>query len=108
MPNQTSVPLSDNAKALLLKEFERPKVVQKSSEEIAANKESYIQIVASFALEGHEPKDFYKVISMERIRGELTPQDAEMIMLEKIPDEVTRIQTKVARLKELGLSWKDL
>ena len=42
----------------LPEEFNRPKVVHYSEEEIAEARESYHQEVASFALEGHEPDDF--------------------------------------------------
>lgn len=92
----------------LLEEFYRPKVVNYSLEEIVAGRGSYHQIVASFALEDAEPTDFYKVISMERIRGELTEEQARAIMLGKLPEETARIKAKVTRLAELGLSWKDL
>lgn len=95
-------------KAGLLKEFDRPKVVNYTPEEIAAGRDSYHQIVASFALEDAEPTDFYKIISMERIRGELTEKQARAIMLDKLPEETARIKAKVTRLAELGLSWKDL
>lgn len=96
------------SKSQLLAEFDRPKVVEKTPEQIAADKESYIQIVASFAMEGAEPDDFGKVVTMERIRGELTQEQAKQIMVEAIPEETARINAKVARLRELGLSWKDL
>ncbi|MCP2040233.1 hypothetical protein L1281_000815 [Neisseria sp. HSC-16F19] len=95
-------------KVELLQEFDRPRVVNYTPEEITASRNSYHQIVASFALEGAEPTDFYKVISMERIRGELTEEQARAIMLNKLPEETARIQAKVIRLAELGLSWKDL
>ena len=90
----------------LLAEFDRPKVVQKSPEQIAADREAYFQIVASFAMESAEPDEFGKVISMERIRGELTQEQASLIMLEALPEETARIHAKIARLHELGLSWK--
>ncbi|WP_274584797.1 hypothetical protein V9W64_08415 [Neisseria leonii] len=92
----------------LLKEFDRPKVISYTPEEIAIERDSYRQIVASFALENAEPKDFYKVISMERIRGEPTEEQARAIMLGNLPEETERIQAKLNRLAELGLSWKDL
>lgn len=95
-------------KVELLKEFERPQVVSYTPEEIAAGRDSYHQIVASFALEDADPQDFYKIISMERIRGELTEEQARTIMLEKLPEETARIKAKATRLSELGLSWKDL
>lgn len=95
-------------KVELLKEFDRPKAVSYTPEEIAAGRASYHQIVASFALEDAEPQDFYKIISMERIRGELTEEQARAIMLETPPEETARIKAKVTRLAELGLSWKDL
>ena len=96
------------SKSQLLAEFDRPKVVQKSPEQIAADKEAYFQIVASFAMESAEPSDFYKVITMEMVRGEITSEQADLIMFNSLPDEVERIHAKVARLHELGLSWKDL
>lgn len=96
------------SKSQLLAEFDRPKVVEKTPEEIAEEKESYIQTVASFALEGAEPDDFGKVISMERVRGELTREQALMILAETIPEETARIHAKIVRLRELGLTWKDL
>lgn len=65
--------LTPEEKAALLVEFERPKVVPLTPEKIAKDKQIYIQVVASFALEGAEPDDFGKVVSMEEIRGELTP-----------------------------------
>ncbi|MDO5073164.1 MAG: hypothetical protein Q4D63_02050 [Neisseria animaloris] len=92
----------------LLKEFERPKVVIYTSEEIAANRDRYHRIVTSFALEGAEPKEFYKIIEMECIRGELSEEQARAIMLGKFPDETNRINAKIERLSMLGLSWKDL
>lgn len=106
--NQVSAVRSDSTKAKLLAEFERPKVVARTPEEIAENKASYIQIVVSFAMEGHEPDDFGKVVTMERIRGELTPEQAKLILIEALPEETARIKAKIARLHELGLSWKDL
>lgn len=99
---------SQLSKSQLLAEFDRPKVVEKTPEQIAAEKESYIQIVASFAMEGAEPSDFYKVITMEMVRGEITSEQADLIMFNSLPNEVERIHAKVARLNELGLSWKDL
>lgn len=45
---------------------------------------------------------------MERIRREPTEELARAIMLDKLPEETERINAKVARLAELGLSWKDL
>ncbi|WP_392423474.1 antitoxin VbhA family protein [Eikenella halliae] len=100
--------LTQEQKQKLLAEFERPKVVKYSPEEIQSGKKTYIQVVASFALEGHEPDDFGKVVVMERIRGELTPEEARKILLQQNPLETERIRRKVARLNELGLSWKDL
>lgn len=89
-------------------EFERPKVVHFSETEIAEGRELYHQLVASFALEGHEPDDFGKIVSLERIRGELTSEQEELILCEKIPSETKRVKEKIQRLKTLGLSWKDL
>lgn len=100
--------LTHEQKQKLLAEFERPKVVVRSPEEIRSGKEIYIQVVASCALEGHAPDDFGKVVTMERIRGELTPEKELQILLQQDPVETERIQAKVARLQELGLSWKDL
>ena len=96
------------SKSQLLAEFDRPKVVIKTPEQITAEKESYIQIVASFAIENAEPSDFYKVITMEMVRGEITSEQADLIMFNSLPDEVKRIHAKIKRLHELGLSWKDL
>lgn len=96
------------SKHTLLSEFKRPQIVVKSADEIARDKADYLQIVASFAMEGHEPDDFGKIVTMERIRGELTEQQAKQILLEMLPDETKRIQQKIFRLKALGLSWKDL
>lgn len=95
-------------KERLLAEFDRPKVVERTPEEIAVRKAGYIQIVASFALENAEPDDFGKVVVMERIRGELTDEQAMQILCELIPEETARINAKIKRLHELGLSWKDL
>lgn len=95
-------------KAQLLVEFERPKVVERSKEEINERRESFRQVVASFALEGAEPDEFGKVVVMERIRGELTEDQTRMILLEQCPEETARIKAKIARLNELGLTWKDL
>ncbi|WP_274585447.1 antitoxin VbhA family protein [Neisseria leonii] len=92
----------------MIEKFGRPKVVKRTPEEIAANKASYMQIVASFAMEGHEPDDFGKVVTMERIRGELTLEQEKLILIEALPEETARINAKIARLHELGLSWKDL
>ncbi|WP_274572620.1 hypothetical protein [Neisseria leonii] len=92
----------------MIEEFDRPKVVDRTPEEIAIGRDSYRQIVASFSLEDAEPQDFYKIISMERIRGELTEEQARAIMLDKLPEETARIKAKITRLAELGLSWKDL
>ena len=100
--------LTQEQKQKLSAEFERPKVVERSPEEIRSEKEIYIQVVASCALEGHAPDDFGKVATMERIRGELTPEKELQIYLHQDPVETERIQAKVARLQELGLSWKDL
>lgn len=47
-----------SSKQALPKEFNRPKVVHFSEEEIAEGRELYHHLVASFALEGHEPGDF--------------------------------------------------
>ena len=101
-----SNPLS--SRQALLAQFERPKVVHYSEEEIAEARESYYQVVASFALEGHEPGDFGKVVSLERIRGELTEEQAYQILCRRIPEETKRIKEKIQRLKDAGLSWKDL
>ncbi|MFD1243618.1 antitoxin VbhA family protein [Paralysiella testudinis] len=95
-------------KAALLVEFERPKVVNFTAEEIARRKKSFIQIVASCALENAEPDEFGKVVVMERIRGELTHEQADMILREQCPDETARIQAKIRRMHQLGLSWIDL
>lgn len=46
-------------KADLLKEFDRPKMVIYSPEEIEIERDSYHQIVASFSFEDAEPQDFY-------------------------------------------------
>lgn len=92
----------------LPEEFNRPKVVHYSDEEIAEGRELYHQLVASFALEGHEPGDFGKVVSLERIRGELTAEHAHQILCRKLPEETKRIKEKIQRLKDVGLSWKDL
>ena len=100
--------LTHEQKQNLLVEFERPKVVELNPEEIQSRKKTYIQVVASCALEGHAPDDFGKVVTMEEIRGELTKEQARAIILEQIPEETKRIQRKVARLHELGLSWQDL
>lgn len=100
--------LTHEQKQKLLAEFERPKVVELNPEEIQSRKKTYIQVVASCALEGHAPDDFGKVVTMEEIRGELTKEQARAIILEQIPEETKRIQRKVARLHELGLSWQDL
>lgn len=100
--------LTPEEKSALLAEFERPKVVQKSPSEIEEQKEIYIQIVANFALEDAEPIDFYKIIAMEKIRGELTEEQATSMILNISPKEEERINKKIERLKALGLSWKDL
>lgn len=92
----------------LPEEFNRPKVMYYSDEEIAEGRELYHQLVASFALEGQEPDDFGKVVSLERIRGELTPEQEELILCGKIPSETKRINEKIQHLKDAGLSWKDL
>lgn len=100
--------LTSEEKSALLAEFERPKVVQRTEEEISRRKRAYIQIVASFALENQEPSDFGKVVTMEEIRGELTEEEANKIISRILPDEIERIYKKITRLQELGLSWKDL
>ena len=89
-------------------EFERPKVAHFSEETIQERRKSYYQVVASFAMEGHEPDDFAKVVSLEAIRGELTEERAEEIICRKIPEETKRIEEKIQRLRETGLSWEDL
>ena len=101
-----SNPLS--SRQALLAQFERPKVVHYSEEEIAEARESYYQDVASFALEGHEPDDFGKIVALECIRGELTEEQTYQILCRKIPEETKRIKEKIQRLKDVGLSWKDL
>ena len=101
-----SNPLS--SRQALLAQFERPKVVHYSEEEIAEARESYHQEVASFALEGHEPDDFGKIVALECIRGELTEEQTYQILCRKIPEETKRIKEKIQRLKDVGLSWKDL
>ena len=45
---------------------------------------------------------------MERVRGELTTKQAHRIMARSIPEETARIEAKIARMRELGLCWKDL
>ena len=97
-----------SSRQALLAQFEHPKVVHYSDEEIAEGRELYHQLVASFALEGHEPDDFGKVVSLELIRGELTPEQEELILCGKIPSETKHINKKIQRLKDAGLSWKDL
>lgn len=89
-------------------EFVRPQVVPVSGAQIAEARHAYHQLVYSFALEGHEPDDFGKVVALEEIRGELTSEQAMRIMCEQDAEEVVRIKEKVQRLAELGLSWKNL
>lgn len=100
--------LSEADKAALLAEFERPKVVARTPEEVFEMKNIYIQMAENCRLEGAEPDDFAKVVSMEEARGELTEEQALEILMELHPEETARIEAKVARLKELGLSWCDL
>lgn len=95
-------------KAALLAEFERPKVVNFTAEEIARSKENYIKAVVSCALENAEPDEFGKVVSMERVRGELTTKQAHRIMARSIPEETARVEAKIARMRQLGLCWADL
>ena len=89
-------------------EFERPKLLPYSAAEIEAGRQLYYQLVASFALEDHEPGDFGKIVSLERIRGELTPAQAEEILCRRNPAETRRIEEKIQRLRAAGLSWRDL
>ena len=45
---------------------------------------------------------------MKHIHDLLIQKQAKMIMVEAIPEETKRINVKATRLRELGLSWKDL
>ncbi len=64
--------------------------------------------MASCRLEGAEPSDFAKVVTAEEIRGELTREQVSKILGRMLPEETERINAKVSRLKELGLTWLDL
>ncbi|MFD1245987.1 hypothetical protein [Paralysiella testudinis] len=100
--------MNHETKIALLAEFERPKVVMFTPEEIALLKENYIEAVVSCALENAEPDEFGKVLTMEWVRGELTDQQFNYIVAGLEPEETARIEAKIARMRELGLSWKDL
>lgn len=89
-------------------QFERPKVVVVSSEDIARRRRTYHQVVASFALEGEAPSEFGCVVAMEEIRGELTEDQVIRIINGDEPEESQRINEKITQLHALGLTWKDL
>lgn len=95
-------------KTVLLAEFERPKLEPRTPEEIAERKWMAIDTMASFRLEGAEFDDFFKVMSAEEIRGELTREQVSMILSNLLPEETARLNAKVARMQELGLTWLDL
>ena len=100
--------LTPAEKNALLAEFERPKLEPRTPEEIAERKWMAIDTMASFRLEGAEPSDFAKVVTAEEIRGELTREQVSKILGRLLPEETERINAKVSRLKELGLTWLDL
>lgn len=100
--------MSKSEKLKMISEFCKPQVIKFSDLEISQRKADYIQAVASLALEGAEPDDFGKVVSMEAVRGELTTEEELDIIEEKYPKETQRIQAKMQRMRELGLTWKDL
>lgn len=100
--------LTPAEKTVLLAEFERPKLEPRTPEEIAERKWMAIDTMASFRLEGAEFDDFFKVMSAEEIRGELTREQVSMILSNLLPEETARLNAKVARMQELGLTWLDL
>ena len=100
--------LTPAEKTALLAEFERPKLEPRTPEEIAERKWMAIDTMASCRLEGAEPSDFAKVVTAEEIRGELTREQVSKILGRMLPEETERINAKVARMQELGLTWLDL
>lgn len=96
-----------NEKLEYISEFCKPKIIDFSESEIEQRKKDYFQAVISFALEGAEPDDFSKVVSMEGVRGELTWEQELDILDKKYPEETNRIYAKMQRMSEVGLTWKD-